>query len=103
MRWRCADDIYRRAPFNMSPKGAICMHDIDSIHIILKTSQNVSKRLKSSRYKCKNSTNTKIYIICSDIFRLGLESSKCPLSFFSTEGYPHFRSLSKFDSISNTR
>ena len=27
MRWRCADDIYRRAPFNMSPKGAICMHD----------------------------------------------------------------------------
>ena len=32
MRWRCADDIYRRAPFNMSPKGAICMHDIDSIH-----------------------------------------------------------------------
>ena len=56
-----------------------------------KTSQNVSKRLKSSRYKCKNSTNTKIYIICSDMFRLGLESSKCPLSFFSTEGYPHFR------------
>ena len=31
MRWRCADDIYRCAPFNMSPKGAICMHDIDSI------------------------------------------------------------------------
>ena len=49
MRWRCADDIYRRAPFNMSPKGAICMHDIDSIHIILKESQNVSKRLKTSQ------------------------------------------------------
>ena len=79
------------------------MHDIDSIHIILKESQNVSKRLKRSRYKCKNSTNTKIYIIYSDIFRLGLESSKCPLSFFSTEGYPHFTSISNFDSISNTK
>ena len=39
-----------RAPFNMSPKGAICMHDIDSIHIILKESQNVSKRLKRSKH-----------------------------------------------------
>ena len=37
------------------------------------------------------------------MFRLGLESSKCPLSFFSTEGCPRFRSISKFDSISNTK
>ena len=29
------------------------------------------------------------------MFRLGLESSKCPLSFFSTEGCPRFRSISK--------
>ena len=35
-------------PFNMSPKGAICMHDIDSIHIILKTSQKFSKVLDIS-------------------------------------------------------